>query len=64
VTVVRQARDGPWIVRLEALDALSQAGDPSVLANIDPKMDDENNLKYTAAAAVIHLNDVLARRHE
>jgi HEAT repeat protein len=46
-------------VRVAALDALSHRGDPSVLPSIDPKMDDENDVvKYTAAAAVIHLNDI------
>jgi len=57
--LVEAVSDKSWIVRAAALDALSERGDPAVLAQVEPKLDDEKAVvKHTAAAAVIHLNDV------
>jgi len=40
-----------------ALDALSQRGDRSVLAKIEPRLEDEKEVvRYTAAATIIHLD--------
>jgi HEAT repeat protein len=61
--LIEASSDSHWIVRVAALDALSQRGDPSTLPSIDPRLDDEKDVvKYTAAAAIVHLHDVLAKR--
>src|SRR5215510_6710353 len=60
--LVEAVSDKSWIVRAAALDALSERGDPAVLAQVEPKLDDDKAVvRYTAAAAVIHLNDVKNR---
>lgn len=57
--LVTAAGDKSWIVRAAALDALSRRGDSSVLAEIAPRLEDgEDVVKYTAAAATIHLSAV------
>jgi len=57
--LVEAASDKSWIVRVAAIGALSDRDDPSVLAQIEPKMDDETEaVRLTAAAAVIHLEDL------
>lgn len=57
--LVQASSDPSWIVRAAALDALSQRGDPSVLLQVEPRLDDENDaVRYTAAGAVIHLSDL------
>jgi HEAT repeat protein len=51
--------DKNWIVRGAALEALAQRGDPSLLESAEFALSDEKEaVKYTAAAAVIHLMDV------
>ena len=43
------------------MDALSHRGDPGVIPKIESKLDDEKDaVRYTAAAAIIHLQDVQA----
>jgi hypothetical protein len=60
--LVEAASDKSWIVRAAALDALAMRGDPSVLAQIEPRLDDDKDVvKYTAAATVIHLSDLQNR---
>jgi len=55
--------DKSWIVRAAALDALSRRGDPQVLEQIAPRLNDEEDVvKYTAAAATIHLSDVATKK--
>ena len=50
-------------VRAAALDALARRGNPAVIDRIAPAMsDDKDAVKYTAAAAILHLNDVADRR--
>jgi HEAT repeat protein len=57
--LVEASSDPSWIVRAAALDALSQRGDPSVLIQVEPRLDDQNDaVRYTAAGTVIHLNDL------
>jgi hypothetical protein len=51
--------DDSWIVRAAALEALAKRGDPSALPTVEQYMSDEKNaLKFTAAAAVIHLTAI------
>ena len=51
--------DKSEIIRAAALEALSQRDDSSVLAAIEPKLDDDKApVRFTAAAAVIHLQDL------
>jgi HEAT repeat protein len=56
--------DKSEIVRTAALDALAKRGNPAVLPSIAPTLSDEKDpVKYTAAAAILHLNDIAARKN-
>jgi len=57
------AGDKNPLVRTAALDALARRGNPAVIDKIAPALsDDKDPVKYTAAAAILHLNDVAERR--
>lgn len=54
--LVNAAGDKNWIVRAAALEALAKRGDPSVLDTVQLYLlDQEGEVKYTAAAATIRL---------
>jgi len=51
--------DKSWQVRVAAIDAIAERGDPKLLAPIETAMqDDKDEVKYSAAAAVLRLLDV------
>jgi HEAT repeat protein len=51
--------DHNWIVRVAALQSLAKRGNPAVLKQIEPTMNDEKDaVQYMAAAAVIRLNQL------
>jgi HEAT repeat protein len=51
--------DNSWIVQVAAIEALAKRGDPSTLAAVERYMSDEKGaIKFTAAAAVIHLTAI------
>jgi hypothetical protein len=51
--------DNSWIVQTAALEALATRGDPSALPAVERYMSDEKGpIKFTAAAAVIHLTAI------
>jgi hypothetical protein len=51
--------DKSWIVQVAALEALARRGDPSALPTVQKYMSDEKGaIKFTAAAAVIHLSAI------
>ena len=51
--------DNSWIVQAAALEALAKRGDPSVLPMVERYVSDEKSaIKFTAAAAVIHLTAI------
>lgn len=51
--------DNSWIVQAAALEALAKRGDPSTLPTVQRYLSDEKNaIKFTAAAAVIHLTAI------
>jgi HEAT repeat protein len=59
VALGRAASDKSWLVRQAALEAIARRGDPSLLARIQVALSDENDhVRYAAAAAVIRLTDV------
>jgi HEAT repeat protein len=63
--LIQAAGDKHLLVRTAALDALARRGNPAVIDRIEPAMsDDKDAVKYTAAAAILHLNDVAARRKQ
>src|SRR5215469_5380612 len=48
-----------WVVRVAALEAIAKRGNPALLPDIAPNLDDpKGEVRYTAAATVIHLNDL------
>jgi HEAT repeat protein len=57
--------DKNHLVRAAALDALARRGNPAVINRITPALsDDKDAVKYTAAAAIVHLSDVAERRKQ
>jgi HEAT repeat protein len=54
--LVNAARDKNWIVRVAALEAIANRGDSSLRGEAEPSMyDTKREVRYTAAAAVLHL---------
>ncbi len=61
--VTAATTDKHELVRTACLDALSRRGDPAVIDRIASALsDDKDSVKYTAAAAIVHLNDVAERK--
>ena len=61
--LVNATSDKSWIVKTAALEAIAKRGDPQLLDGILPAMNDENNsVRFTAAAAVIHLSKLAAAK--
>ena len=57
------SQDRNWVLRVAGLEAIAKRGDPSLLSGITPTLQDSRReVRCTAAAAMIHLNDV-ARGH-
>jgi len=53
-----------WALRMAALEALAKRGDPTLLPRIEPRLSDpKHEVRYAAAATVVHLSD-LARAQE
>jgi len=51
------------LVRTACLDALARRGDPAVIDRIARALsDDKDSVKYTAAAAIVHLSDIAEGR--
>jgi len=56
------ATQDKWLVRAAAYDAIAKRGDPSLLKAADTGLQDEKDqVRISAAAAVIHLTDVQSR---
>jgi len=48
-----------WVLRVAALEAIAKRGDPTLLSEIRPRLfDHKPEVRYTAAATVLHLSDV------
>ncbi|WP_058185765.1 HEAT repeat domain-containing protein [Terracidiphilus gabretensis] len=61
--LISAASDDSWQVRVAALNVLSHRGDPTVIVDIQPLLyDKKDEVRYTAAAAVVHLEDVRMRK--
>jgi HEAT repeat protein len=51
-------QDKNWVLRVAALEAIAQRGDPALLQEIEPRLSDsKREVRYAAAAAVIRLED-------
>ena len=54
--LVKACSNKSWIVRIAALEALAERGDPAMIKHIEPLMEDtKDRVRYTAAAAIIRL---------
>jgi len=61
--LVKAVRDNNWIVRVAAIEAIAKRGDGSLRISIEPSMyDPKREVRYTAAATVVHLVDVVKAR--
>jgi HEAT repeat protein len=59
--LIAASSDKSWLVQAAALDALAHRGDPSVIPQIESELeDDKPAVRLTAAAAIVHLQDVQA----
>lgn len=48
-----------WVLRVAALEGIAKRGDASLLTGIEPRLSDsKREVRFTAAAAVIHLDDI------
>ena len=57
--LINAVSDESWQVRVAATDVLSHRGDATVIVDIQPLLyDKKDEVRYTAAAAVAHLEDV------
>jgi len=55
--LAKSAADSKWVVRAAVVDAIAKRGDPSLLKSVVPLLDDDNDtVKFSAAAAVIRLS--------
>jgi HEAT repeat protein len=56
------AQQEKWLVRAAAFDAIAKSGDPSLLhVAVDGLQDKQEEVEYSAAGAVICLNDIKAQ---
>jgi HEAT repeat protein len=56
--LIEAISDHSYLVRIAALKALASRGDPRLLTQIEPSMDDQKDtVQYIAAAAVIRLSE-------
>jgi len=61
--LIEATGDKSWIVQLAALEALAKRNDPSALPTVNRYLSDEKGaIKFTAAAAVIHLTAIKQAR--
>ena len=57
--LVEATGDNSWIVQAAALAALAKRGDPTALPAAERYMtDDKTAIRFTAAAAVVHLSAI------
>jgi HEAT repeat protein len=57
------SRSPNWVLRVAALEAIAKRGDLSLLPNIEHALGDpKREVKYTGAAAIVHLNDLAKAR--
>ena len=57
--LVRAIDDKNWIVRVAAIQAIAQRGDPSLLPKVQLKFSDRHiKVRYSAAAAVVRLSAI------
>jgi HEAT repeat protein len=60
--LVQASLDGKGVVQVAALRALAKRGDSNVVKDIEPAMDSDKSLiSYTAAASILHLQDLRAK---
>jgi len=58
--LVKEAQSPKWVLQVAALEALSKRGNPARLPDIERALGDSKiEVKDTAAAAIIHLSDVV-----
>jgi len=64
VALVNAAHDRNWLIRVAALQALAQRGDPSLAPKIDSLLNDPKlEVSYTAAAAILRLTTPPSQKH-
>lgn len=54
--LVNAAHDRNWVIRVAALQAIAERGDPTLAGKIEPLLNDtKKEVKYTAAATILRL---------
>lgn len=60
--LLKSIEDKKWLVRAGVIDALAKRGDPSAIPAIESALDDDNDVvRFTAAAAIIRLSKSTGR---
>ena len=60
--LVNATRDRNWVIRVAALQAIAERGDPALAMKINTLLNDpKDEVKYTAAAAIVRLDAIAGR---
>lgn len=60
--LIAATQDKHWLVRAAALEAISERGDPALLPKVILPLDDEKDeVRFAAAACIVHLSDLPAK---
>lgn len=63
--LVKTTQSPAWVLRVASLEAIAKRGNPALVLEIAGLLDDSRNeVKYTAAAVVIRLNDIAEAQEE
>jgi len=63
--LVKTTQSPAWVLRVASLEAIAKRGNPALLQEIEGSLDDSRNeVKYTAAAVIIRLNDIAEAEDE
>lgn len=63
--LVKTTQNPAWVLRVASLEAIAKRGNPALLQEIEGSLEDSRNeVKYTAAAVVIRLNDIAEAQDE
>jgi HEAT repeat protein len=61
--LVSATQDKNWLVRVAALEAISERSDRSLVPKVAPSLDDDkDDVRYTGAACIAHLSSLPAKR--
>ena len=61
--LVAATQDKNWVVRVAALEAIAERGDPSLISKVAPALDDDrDDVRYSGAACIARLSALPSKR--